>query len=101
MVTAIIGKDHYKTQLLTSGHRLIADESVDVGGTDLGPGPGEFLLVALASCTAITLRMYADRKKWPVEKIKVEIGSEKVTTSQSFFVMFTWRACWMQASDGG
>jgi putative redox protein len=78
MVTAIIGKDHYKTQLLTAGHRLVADESVDVGGTDLGPGPGEFLLVALASCTAITLRMYADRKNWPVEKIKVEVGSEKV-----------------------
>src|SRR5258706_2166752 len=84
MVTAIIGKDHYKTQLLTAGHRLVADESVDVGGTDLGPGPGEFLLVALASCTAITLRMYADRKKWPVEKIRVEVGSQKVNNTTIF-----------------
>jgi len=84
MVTAIIGKDHYKTQVLTAGHRLVADEATDVGGTDLGPGPGEFLLVALASCTAITLRMYADRKKWPVDKIKVEVGSQKVDNTTVF-----------------
>lgn len=84
MVTAIIGKDHYKTQLLIPGHKLIADEAVDVGGTGLGPGPGEFLLISLASCTAITLRMYADRKKWPVEKISVEVGSERLNNTTVF-----------------
>jgi putative redox protein len=84
MVTAIIGKDHYKTQLITPGQTLVADEAVDVGGTGLGPGPGEFLLMSLASCTAITLRMYADRKKWPVKKIRVEVGSEKVNNTTVF-----------------
>ena len=84
MVTAIIGKHHFKTQLITPGHKLVADEAVDVGGTGLGPGPGEFLLIALASCTAITLRMYADRKKWDVQRISVEVGSEKVNNTTVF-----------------
>ena len=77
MVTATIGRDAYKTELVTSGHQVIADESEEVGGTNLGPAPGEFLMISLASCTAITLRMYADRKKWNVEKIKVEVAFEK------------------------
>jgi len=77
MVTATIGRDAYKTELVTSGHHVIADESIEVGGTDLGPAPGEFLMISLASCTAITLRMYANRKKWNVEKIKVEVAFEK------------------------
>ncbi len=55
-------------------HHLIADESEEVGGKNLGPAPGEFLMVSLASCTAITVRMYADRKQWPLEKIRVEGG---------------------------
>jgi putative redox protein len=57
---------------------VIADEPEELGGTDLGPAPGEFLMISLASCTAITLRMYADRKKWPLEKIRVEVDFEKV-----------------------
>ncbi len=77
MVTATIGKDSYKTELIASGHRVIADEPEELDGTNLGPVPGEFLMIALASCSAITLRMYADRKKWNVEKIKVEVTYEK------------------------
>jgi putative redox protein len=77
MVTATIGRDHYKTELVSSGHQTIADEPEELGGTNLGPAPGEFLMISLASCTAITLRMYADRKKWNVEKIKVEVAFEK------------------------
>jgi putative redox protein len=77
MVTATIGSDNYKTELMTSGHQTIVDEPEELGGTNLGPAPGEFLMISLASCTAITLRMYADRKKWNVEKIKVEVAFEK------------------------
>ena len=78
MVTAIIGQDHYRTELIASGKTIIADEPEELGGTNAGPAPGEFLMISLASCTAITLRMYADRKKWDVSKIKVEVASEKI-----------------------
>jgi putative redox protein len=78
MVTAIIGQDHFRTELIASGKTIIADEPEELGGTNSGPAPGEFLMISLASCTAITLRMYADRKKWDVSKIKVEVASEKM-----------------------
>jgi putative redox protein len=78
MVTAIIGHDHFRTELIASGKTVIADEPEELGGTNSGPAPGEFLMISLASCTAITLRMYADRKKWDVSKIKVEVASEKM-----------------------
>jgi len=84
MVTAIIERDHYRTELIASGKTIIADEPEEVGGTDEGPAPGEFLLISLASCSAITLRMYADRKKWDVSKIKVEVGSERIDNKTIF-----------------
>ena len=84
MVTAIIGREKYKTELITNGHHLVADEPDEVGGKNLGPGPGEYLMVSLASCTAITLRMYADRKQWPLEKIRVEVFSEKMDKTTIF-----------------
>jgi putative redox protein len=84
MVSATIGKDHYKTELVTSGHHLIADEPLDKNGSNLGPAPGEFLMIALASCTAITLRMYADRKSFSVDRIRVEIGTEKIDSTTVF-----------------
>ncbi|MEY4930095.1 MAG: hypothetical protein RI909_819 [Bacteroidota bacterium] len=84
MVTAIIGRDHFRTELITSGKTVIADEPEELGGTNEGPAPGEFLLISLASCTAITLRMYADRKQWDVSKIKVEVASEKVDQTTFF-----------------
>ncbi len=83
-VTATIGKNHYKTGLSFHNHHLIADEPETVGGTDLGPSAGTFLKMSLASCTAITLRMYADRKGWDVEEITVEVDYEKTEEGTVF-----------------
>jgi putative redox protein len=84
MVIATIGKNHFRTELIAGGKTVVADEPEELGGTNEGPAPGEFLLISLASCTAITIRMYADRKKWPVEKITVEVDFEKVDNKTLF-----------------
>lgn len=77
IVTAQIGRDKYKTEIISGTHTLLADELKEHGGEDVGPEPPEYLNVALASCTAITLRMYADRKNLPLESVKVEVESIK------------------------
>ena len=69
--TARIGNDHYRTEINVSGHDLVGDEGPGLGGQNLGPAPYDFLLAGLGACTAITLRMYADRKQWPMESVEV------------------------------
>lgn len=81
---AIIGRDQYKTDLILDSHTLIGDEPLDNGGKDLGPAPGDLLRLSLASCTAITLRMYANRKEMDVEKIEVKVSSESVDSKAIF-----------------
>lgn len=68
----------YVTELRTATHTLMADEPADNGGEDRGPSPGDLLRMSLASCTAITLRMYANRKKMDVAKIDVLVSSEQL-----------------------
>ncbi len=70
-------EDIYTTQLKLGNHLQIADEPATYGGNDFGPSPYEYLSAALASCTAITVQMYAKRKEWELENIKVDIDYDK------------------------
>jgi putative redox protein len=58
---------------LEGGHELIVDEPPDRGGTDTGPRPTQLLGASLASCIAITVEMYADRKEWDVGRLEVSV----------------------------
>ncbi|RQW43490.1 MULTISPECIES: OsmC family protein [unclassified Novosphingobium] len=71
--TAHIGKDRYRTEIEVDGHRIVADEPPALGGANAGPAPYDLILAGLGACTAITLRMYADRKQWPLESLDVAL----------------------------
>ena len=68
----------FRTEVEVGGHRLVVDEPTAVGGTDHGPTPYEMLLAGLGACTAMTLRIYADRKKWPLERARISLIHRKV-----------------------
>jgi putative redox protein len=61
---------------LEGGHTLVVDEPRDRGGTDTGPRPTQLLAAGLASCTAITVEMYADRKGWDLGQVEVDVEVE-------------------------
>lgn len=67
------------TEHMTDGrHGLLADEPTAAGGNDRGPGPYELLLMALGACTTMTLRLYADRKRWPLHRVSVRLRHTKI-----------------------
>ena len=76
-VVARVGASGFRTELEARSHGLVADEPVPLGGTDRGPTPYEYLLCALGGCMAMTLRMYADRKGWPLEGVEVRLRSAR------------------------
>ena len=61
----------------TNSFEFVADEPEVIGGKNLGPSPGDYLCMALASCKAMTLRMYVQRKQWKVDTIKVKVNLKK------------------------
>jgi putative redox protein len=72
-VTARAGAEGFQTELAARAHLAVADEPTSFGGTDAGPTPYEYLLMAISSCTAMTVRMYASRKGWPLESATVSV----------------------------
>jgi putative redox protein len=73
---ASIGTANYAVSIAAGHHELKADESLKLGGKDTGPAPYELLCSALGACTAITLRMYAERKGWPLRALYVDVRFE-------------------------
>ena len=70
---ASIGGTNYLVAITAGHHQLHSDESIAMGGKDVGPGPYELLCSALCACTAITLRMYAEHKEWPLRGLHVAV----------------------------
>jgi putative redox protein len=77
-VVARTGRDGLCTDVVAAGHPLVADEPAALGGTGLGPTPYDLLAAALATCTSMTLRMYADRKQLDLESATVRVAHGKV-----------------------
>lgn len=72
----------FQQEILSGPHRLFADEPVKLGGLDSGPGPYDFLLAGLGACTSMTIRLYADFKKIPLDNVSVRLSHEKKIHSQ-------------------
>lgn len=66
-------------------HEFVADEPIPLGGDDIGPAPYQLLKAALGACTAMTLRMYAERKKWPLDNVIVTLRHTRDANKQSVF----------------
>ena len=77
VVVASTGAGMFQQVMLDGRHVLFADEPVDAGGDDTGPGPYELLLMALGSCTSMTVHLYAAGKKWPLEQVVVTLSQER------------------------
>jgi esterase/lipase len=67
-VAVSVGNEGYTSEIIARKHLLIADEPESIGGNDFGPTPSELVSSGLGACTAITLRMYADRKSWDLQR---------------------------------
>jgi putative redox protein len=72
------GNGKFQQEILTGPHRFLADEPLKVGGLDSGPGPYDLLLAGLGACTSMTLRLYAENKKLPLQRVSVRLMHNKI-----------------------
>jgi putative redox protein len=68
----------FQNNVAIGPHHMLADEPIAVGGEDSGPGPYDYLLAGLGACTSMTMRMYADRKSLPLERVTVTLSHSKI-----------------------
>jgi putative redox protein len=78
VVVAETGNGKFQQAVTIGPHHLIADEPIAAGGLDSGPAPYDFLMAGLGACTAMTLRLYADHKKLPLERVSVTLSHSKI-----------------------
>lgn len=78
MSVVVESSDGLRQEITVRGKQLVADEPIEDGGTDQGPTPYEMLLSALGACTSMTILLYARRKRWPVEHVRVELDHSRV-----------------------
>jgi uncharacterized OsmC-like protein len=78
VAVAETGDGRFQQSVAAAGHSLFADEPVERGGGGTGPDPYDLLLAALGACTSMTLRLYADRKGWPLERVRVVLNRHKI-----------------------
>ena len=76
-----LGSENYLMEIKTTNHTVMVDEPKSIGGSNQYPNPAQYLLSALASCTAITIKMYADKKKWNIGEINVDVNMKEVISS--------------------
>ena len=76
-VTSTTTGTSFRTEIDVAGHTVVADEPAGSGGANDGPSPYDLLLGAIGSCTAMTVRMYAARKQWPLEEVVVRLRNER------------------------
>jgi putative redox protein len=72
------GNGKFQQEILSGPHRFLADEPVKVGGQDSGPGPYDLLLAGLGACTSMTMRLYAENKKLPLDRVSVRLTHNKI-----------------------
>ncbi|MCD6582798.1 MAG: alpha/beta fold hydrolase [Desulfuromusa sp.] len=77
-VTVRTDKGGFFTEIYANKHSMVADEPLFYGGTDRGPTPYDYLLVAIGACTSMTIQMYAGSKKWPLESVVVRLVHDKI-----------------------
>ena len=84
IAVVVRGEADILTQAIEIGpHQLLADELVEHGGSAKGPSPYEYLLVALGTCTSMTLQLYANHKGWPLERVTIRLRHTKVPTGNT------------------
>jgi putative redox protein len=71
------GEGKFQQRIEVGPHALQGDEPVALGGDDTGPDPYELVLAGLGACTSMTVKMYADKKGWPLTAVEVELGAAK------------------------
>jgi putative redox protein len=77
-VVVSAGSSSYVQNIFIGPHLLLADEPSDSGGNDAGPNPYELLLAALGACTSMTVRMYAERRLWPLQGVQVRLTFSRI-----------------------